>query len=145
MRRVIVVSAALAAVGALGGCEADGGIAGPNRGAPFVFGGQSAASADTAVLGSWTRTVTAIDETGAPRISETVWTFNSDGSAVRSMITRDAFGGLVDRQEAFGRWTVEGNQVVIDFSAPFTGRVPLPFQRSGETLVLGGQTFIRRL
>ena len=144
MRRVLEFSVAALCLAALGGCEADGGIAGPNRGAPFVFGGPSASLADTAVLGSRSRTVSSIDETGSPRAIETIWTFTGDGSATRTTITRDAIGAILDSQDAFARWTVEADQVVIDFTAPFTGRIPLPFVRQGETLTLGGQTFIRR-
>jgi hypothetical protein len=144
MRRVLVCSAAVLAIAALGGCEADGGLAGPNRGAPFVFGGPSAAIVDTVVVGSWTRTVSSIDETGSVRLTETVWAFNSDGSATRTTTIRDGIGAIIDQQQALARWTVQGDQLVIDFSAPFTGRIPFPFVRQGETLILGGQTFIRR-
>jgi hypothetical protein len=129
---------------ALGGCEADGGIAGPLRGTPFRFGGPSAA-VDTAVVGSWTRTVSAIDENGAATSIETTWTFNADGSATRSTVTRNDLGGQVDRQEAFARWSIQGDQVVIDFTAPFSQRVQLPFQRTGDNLTLGGLSFLRRV
>jgi hypothetical protein len=144
MRRIAVVPVALLGLAALGACEADGGLAGPNRGAPFVFGGASASVVDTAVLGSWSRVVASIDDLGVPRSIETVWTFNADGSATRSTTLRDALGGIVDRQEAFARWSIQADQILVDFSAPFTGRVPFQFQRQGDTLILGGLTFLRR-
>jgi hypothetical protein len=144
MRRVTVFSLAVVGLAALGGCESDGGIAGPNRGSPFVFGGPAASLADTALVGAWSLTVTSIDETGAARSVETAWTFNSDGSARRTTTTRDAIGGIIDRQEALARWTADATQVVLDFTVPFSQRVTLPFVRQGESLVLGGQTFVRR-
>ncbi|MGH7711185.1 MAG: hypothetical protein ACREOG_07870, partial [Gemmatimonadaceae bacterium] len=81
MRRLAVLSAALIAVAALGGCEADGGIAGPERGAPLVFGGPASSLLDTAVVGSWSRVVSSIDDVGVPRSIETIWLFSADGSA----------------------------------------------------------------
>ncbi|MGQ0641828.1 MAG: hypothetical protein ACT4P6_13850 [Gemmatimonadaceae bacterium] len=143
MRRFRIFSLAVLGLAALGACEADGGIAGPNRGAPFVFGGPSATVADTAVVGTWSRSVNSIDAAGNVRIIETVWTFNADGSALRSTIIRDALGGVLDRQDALARWTVRADQLLVDFTAPITGRVPMPFQRQGETLILSGQTFVR--
>jgi len=143
MRRVYVLSAALLVVAALGGCEADGGIAGPNRGAPFIFGGPSASLVDTAVVGTWSNSVSSIDAAGNVRIIETVWRFNADGSATRATITRDALGGILDRQDVQARWTVQTDQLIIDFAAPLSGRVPMPFQRQGLTLILSGQTFVR--
>ncbi|MEW5914880.1 MAG: hypothetical protein AB1762_00675 [Gemmatimonadota bacterium] len=129
---------------ALGACEADGGIAGPLRGDPPVFGGRGAV-VDTIVVGSWSRTVSSIDNTGFPRSVETIWTFNTDGSATRSNVTRNEVVGIVDRQEAFARWTIQADQIVIDFTAPFSQRVQLPFQRNGDNLTLGGLTFLRLL
>jgi hypothetical protein len=141
MRRLAVLSAVLAplTLAALGGCEADGGIAGPER-VPFRFGGPSASVNDTIVVGTWSRNVSFIDEFGVPRSSETVWTFNADGTAIRSTITRNLLDGIEEQVDAFARWTIQGDQIVIDFTAPFTGRVQLAFQRQGQQLTLGGQS-----
>jgi hypothetical protein len=126
----------------LGGCDPDAGLAGPPRGDPPVFGGRGSI-VDTAVVGSWSRVVTSVDNAGLPRTVETIWSFNSDGSAIRSTITRNDVSGVVERQDAFARWTIQGDQVVIDFTAPFNQRVQLPYQRSGNNLTLGGLTYQR--
>lgn len=140
MRRFIGWSCALC-LGLLSACDSKGRVTGPE--APLVFGSPGVSAANTLVVGTWTLRFTFVDDFGVPKSTETTWAFNADGSAVRSVITRSFLDGIADRQDSFARWTVQGDQVVIDFTAPFTGRVPLTFQRNGDLLILGGQTFVR--
>jgi hypothetical protein len=126
---------------ALVACDPDAGTTGPEK--PFRFAVPGTATTSVAITGTWSRSVTFLDELGVPQSSETVWRFNADGSAIRSILLRDARNGIVERQDAFARWEVQGTQLVIDFTAPFTGRLQLTFVREGETLILGGQTFVR--
>lgn len=126
---------------ALLACDPGAGTTGP--GEPFRFAVPGTSTTNVAITGTWSRSVTFFDELGVPQSSETVWRFNADGSAIRSIFIRDALNGIVDRQDAFARWEVQGTQLVIDFTAPFAGRLQLTFVREGETLILGGQTFVR--
>lgn len=121
----------------------DPGAATTGPGEPFRFAVPGSSTTTVAVTGIWSRSVTFFDELGVPRSSETVWRFNADGSAIRSTLIRDALNGIVERQDAFARWEIQGTQIVIDFTAPIAGRLQLTFVREGETLILGGQTFVR--
>ncbi len=123
-------------------CDMDAGLAGPP---PIVVlgGGPGGGTSNSAVIGTWTRTVQTVDDAGKPLTVETTWAFNSDATALRSIITRDVTTGTSQRQDAFGNWQVVGTELVIDFVAPFTGQQKLTFSREGDQLILGGQTFLR--
>jgi len=135
----------LAGLSALGACGGSGGVVGPNRGAPMVFGGGSSSAVDTAIVGTWVRSVTDVDIDGDVRTNEEIWTFNPDGSAVHSALTRDANGSVIARQDATGRWTIQApNLVVVDIAQPVSGSLQMQFIRQGDTLILGGQAFDRQ-
>ena len=140
MRRFVGWFGAVALL-VLGACDQSGGIAGPE--APFRFGVPSDSSAGTVVVGTWTRSISFVDSLGIPRTTETTWVFNANGSATRSIVTRGFLDAVVNRQDATASWEVQGDSLVIDFTAPFTSRVQLAVQREGDRLILGGQTFLR--
>ncbi len=140
MQRYFGVTGALA-LAVLSACDSNGRVSGPE--APLVFGSPGASVANALVVGTWTLKFVFVDAIGIARSTETTWTFNADGTAFRSMITRNFLDAIVDRQDAFARWEVQADQIVITFTSPFTGRVPLQFQRNGDRLILGGQTFVR--
>lgn len=140
MRRFRGWSGALALV-VLSACDSKGRVTGPE--APLVFGSPGPSVASSLVVGTWTFKFASVDEFGVARSTETTWAFNADGSAIRSTITRNFLDAIVSRQDAFARWEAQLDQIVIEFLTPFTGRVPLSFQRDGDRLILGGQTFVR--
>ncbi|HJU73057.1 MAG TPA: hypothetical protein VJ717_04870 [Gemmatimonadaceae bacterium] len=142
MRNVISVGT-LCALMLVTACDNDVGIAGP--GEPFRFGGAGTGpgTVNTAVVGTWTRTVVFVDEQGIPRENETTWAFNQDGTAVRTIISRNVAAGISERQDALANWQVVNAEIVVDWLAPFTGRLRLAFIREGDQLILAGQTFFR--
>ncbi|MGQ0537895.1 MAG: lipocalin family protein [Gemmatimonadaceae bacterium] len=137
MFRVSGMCCALVALLATG-CGRDVGVTGPQ---PFRFGGPL--PTNTLIVGTWQRSVVTFDEFGSPQSSDVTWVFNADGSAVRTTVLRNVAGGIADRRDAFARWQLQGNQVIIDFTAPFSGRIQLEFRREGDRLILGGETFVR--
>ncbi|HEU4631258.1 MAG TPA: hypothetical protein VFS08_16015 [Gemmatimonadaceae bacterium] len=108
-------------------------------------GATGAQAGDTSVVGTWNRTLVAVDETGDVTTSETTWTFAADGRATRRIVTSSLSLGLADQTLATGRWTTEGDELVVRFDPPTGGELRLPFQvrvqLDGTLLVLGGQLF----
>lgn len=138
MRRFTFCSSVLA-VALLSACGNDAGV-GP--GAPLVFQTPSPVTSTSGVVGTWTRSVSFVDAFRTTRTTETTWVFNADGSVTRTIITRNSATSASDRTDTTGRWQVQGDQLLIDFVTPFTGRVTLQFVRTGDTLILAGETFL---
>lgn len=137
MRRF--VSCAVAVI-ALSACGRDTGV-GP--GAPLVFQTPSATTSTAGVVGTWTRSVSFVDEFGATRTTATTWVFNGDGSATRTIVVSSTAAGAPTTTESTARWQVQADQLALDFVTPITGRVTLQFSRVGDALILGGETFLR--
>ncbi|MGH7696228.1 MAG: hypothetical protein ACRENH_14680 [Gemmatimonadaceae bacterium] len=141
MRR-FVSCAAILALTALSACGNDTGV-GP--GIPLVFQTPSPTTSTAGVVGTWTRSVSFVDEFGATKTTETTWVFNADGSATRTITVRSSASGPNTTTESTARWQVQGDQVAIDFVTPSPARVTLQFSRVGDSLILGGETFLRAL
>jgi hypothetical protein len=140
MRR-LVSCAIVFALTALSACN-DNGV-GP--GAPLVFQTPSPTTSTAGVVGTWTRSVSFVDEFGATKTTETTWVFSADGSATRTVTVRSSAAGPATTTESTARWQVQGDQVAIDFVTPNAARVTLQFSRVGDSLILGGETFLRAL
>jgi hypothetical protein len=95
------------------------------------------------LVGSWRRTLFYFDDFGFAYSSETTWQFSSDGSAIRSIVTRNLTLGYADAAVAVARWQVTASRVTIDFVSPDPGRIELDFRVVGNELTLAGQTFSR--
>ena len=141
MRRFVSCAAVLALT-ALSACGNDTGV-GP--GAPLVFQTPSPTTTTSGVVGTWIRSVSVVDEFGATKTTETTWIFNSDGSATRTIIVRNSAAGPTQTTESTARWQVQGDQLALDFLTPISGRVTIIFTRVGDSLILGGETFLRAL
>ncbi len=141
MRRFVSCAVVLG-LSTLSACGNDAGV-GP--GAPLVFQTPSPVVSTSGVVGTWTRSVSFVDEFGATKTTETTWVFNADGSATRTITVRSSAAGPTTTTESTARWQVQADQVAIDFVTPSPARVTLQFSRVGDSLILGGETFLRAL
>ena len=140
MRRFVSCAAAVLALTALSACGRDTGV-GP--GSPLVFQTPSPTTSTSGVVGTWTRSVSFVDEFGATKTTGTTWVFNGDGSATRTIVVSSSASGQPTTTESTARWQVQADQLALDFVTPITGRVTLQFSRVGDALILGGETFLR--
>jgi hypothetical protein len=132
----IAVSAML-----LSGCDGDG-IAGPARRQIARAPGTNATPTAN-LVGTWRREVFFLDEFNFARSSETTFQFNGDSSVVRLQVARNFTLGLADAQVSTGRWTLGGDQLVIDFTTPSAFRLTLQAEIVGDRLTLSGETYLR--
>lgn len=108
-------------------------------------GGGSQAS--SALVGRWNRIVYFYDAFGSLHSSETEWVFAADGSAARTVITRNLTEGFADASVLLARWRVEGSEVVISYQPPDAGTVRFGYRFEGSSvgtlLYLGETQFVR--
>ena len=152
-RRVARGAGALALVSTLacGGVAVDGstGVNGGGSGTGTSGGGGGGGGSQTssALVGRWSRVLFFFDMFGSLHSSETEWVFSADGSAARTVITRNITEGFADATVAFARWRAEGNDVVITYQPPDAGTVRFSFRfessASGTLLFLGETQFLR--
>lgn len=136
--RALLVSALL-----LAGCDGDG-ISGPGNRQIARAPGTTATPA-TSLVGTWRREVFFLDEFNFARSSETTFQFNADSSVVRLQVSRNFTLGLADAQVSAGRWTLSGDDLVIDFTSPSSFRLTLQASIVGDELTLSGETYLRVL
>src|SRR5215211_1397802 len=96
----------LALVIALSGLVAacDGaGVVGPDH-TSVGFGGNSTTLSQS-LVGTWRHTFAFLDEFGFANSTETTWRFAADGTAERSLVTRNLTVGLSDTLLTTARWS----------------------------------------
>jgi hypothetical protein len=118
-----------------------GPVALPGSPGPLVTHGGGTASAGLA--GSWRRQLVFIDEFGYVHSSETTWTFEPGGDALRAIVTANFTLGVADTAFAQARWRLDGTRVIIDFVAPNPGMITLDVRIEGSRLFLAGQEYQR--
>jgi hypothetical protein len=128
----------------LAGCDGDG-IGGPENRQIARPGGGTTTTPALSLVGTWRREVFFLDEFNFARSSETTFQFNGDSSVVRLQVSRNFTLGLADAQVSTGRWTLSGDQVVIDFTTPSAFRLTLQASIVGDELTLSGETYLRVL
>lgn len=127
----------------LAGCDGEG-VSGPgNRQIARAPG--TTATPTASLVGTWRREVFFLDEFNFARSAETTFQFNADSSVVRLQVARNFTLGLADAQVSVGRWTLSGNQLVIDFTTPSSFRLTLQASIVGDELTLSGETYLRVL
>jgi hypothetical protein len=131
--------AALAVLLPLSACDAPGVIS-PMRTVVGIGGTQSAASQ---LIGAWRRSLFFVDDFGFSHSTETTWEFQPDGSALRTVVTRNLSVGLADVTLTSGRWRVEDSRLQIDFVSPQPGSILLQFRVEASRLVLADETYER--
>lgn len=97
----------------------------------------------TTIDGTWRRTLVFFDDFGFMHSSETTWTFETDGTAERSVVTTNVTLGASDTTFTQAGWRIDGTNVVIEFIAPSPGSITLAFRVQGTTLFLAGQEYQR--
>lgn len=95
------------------------------------------------LVGTWRRAVFFVDDFGISRASETTWRFAADGSASRTLVTRNLMLGVADVFLAAGRWRTAGNQLVIDLETPSPVQLQFTTRVVGDQLELSGELFLR--
>ncbi|MFD0265197.1 hypothetical protein ACFVGY_01180 [Streptomyces sp. NPDC127106] len=124
-RRSVVLTAALCAALALGGCQDQEGTTPDRNGAPVW--GQPAPQIPSVLIGDWSGGTT-------DGFRSSVWSFRADGSYHQNI------GGAV----LTGRFTVSGSRLA---TYPDGGGGPLTFRwavtQDGRTLYLDGESYLR--
>lgn len=105
--------------------------------------GTSSGTRHNSLVGIWTRLVVFTDDLGTAHSSRTTWEFRSDGSATRSVITRNLSIGVADVLTAHASWRTEGSTLVIAFRSPDSGTSRFAFSLFANTLTLDGRDFVR--
>lgn len=108
-----------------------------------LAGGGGGTAASPAIVGSWQRTIVFFDDFGFLHSSETTWTFETGGLAVRSIVTANITLGAADTAITEARWRLNGTNLIIDFTAPSPGTVTLEARVQGTSLFLAGQEYLR--
>lgn len=105
-------------------------------------GGGGTGALDSNLVGQWTETV--VDTVnGDPTNQQTIWAFNADGTASRTVITFDITTSVTDTTIFNGTWTADGSTVSITFQAPNPGTEQFTYVINGSTLLLGQTEFVR--
>ncbi|MGI9076346.1 MAG: hypothetical protein ACR2G6_03315 [Gemmatimonadaceae bacterium] len=107
--------------------------------------GRSGATVNSslALVGRWERVVFFTDAGGAVHASETLWDFRSDGTALRTVVTRNLTEGFADAITAIVNWRVQGSSLVLDFVSPASGTTQFFFHINRDILTLDGRDFVR--
>jgi hypothetical protein len=137
-RRTLLPAAALLALGAAGCGVRDGRVlVGPGSGSP------EGPARPGALVGRWSHRVLFEDGLGVIHSSETIWDFRADGSALRTLISRNLTDGVAEATTQVAQWHLQGRTVVITYLPPDGGTVSFDYQILGDTLLLGGREFRR--
>jgi hypothetical protein len=95
------------------------------------------------IEGTWRRTLVFFDDFGFMHSSETTWTFDAGGTARRTVVATNITLGAADTLLTEARWRIDGNRLIIDFTAPSPGTITLDVRVQGTTLFLAGQEYQR--
>jgi hypothetical protein len=117
------------------------GVAGPGTLRVARPGGSTNAS--VSIVGTWRRAFFFFDDFGISRSTETIWQFSPDGTAARTIITRNLDFGLTDVQLSVGRWETSGSTVVINIISPSAVRFEFSVRVAGDQLELAGEQYLR--
>ena len=141
-RRLLRPALAAALVLSLAACEADGPVR-PIQGTVAGINGAGSTSINSALIGTWQRTVVFVDEFGFSIAMETTWRFGADGTVVRTIVTSNLTLGLSEALVTTGQWRIEGTSLVVQFDPPDSGELIFEFLIVGNELTLGGELFFR--
>lgn len=141
MGALLIRTALVAAAVVFAGCDV-GPVqpVGRPTGGDVLLGGTGGV-ATSSLAGSWQRTLVFFDDFGYLHSSETTWTFDAAGTAVRRIVTTNHTLEASDTSLSQARWRLDGTNLVIDFTAPSPGTITLEARVQGNTLILAGQEY----
>ena len=105
--------------------------------------GSGGPAASITIEGTWRRTLVFFDDFGFLHSSETTWTFAAGGTAQRTVVASNVTLGAADTLVTEARWRIDGNNLIISFTAPSPGTITLDVRIQGTTLFLAGQEYQR--
>lgn len=132
----VLLAAMLATL--LVGCDGPGVV---SPGAPRF--GQVGGSVALDLVGSWRRAVFFVDDFGIARSTETTWQFGADGAVARVQVARNLTFGLADVFVSAGRYRIENTRLLIDVVTPSATQLSYEIRRTGNELLLAGETYLR--
>jgi hypothetical protein len=141
-KQAVALGLSLAGALAGAGCDVQG-LIGPRGNQMASFGGSPTSTTTASLAGTWRHALFFVDDFGFTNSTETTWQFSGDGTALRTIVTRNITLGTSDATITVARWRVSGTRVIIDFVSPTTGTIELAFSVQGNQLILAGQTFTR--
>jgi hypothetical protein len=139
---------AAAAAGALAACSGElTGVLGSPSTVAYGSGAGGQSRLDPALLGRWRRVRVFTANDGTTHTSETTWAFAGDGSALRTVVSRNVSFNLADGASTSAFWRTEPGVLVVTFRPPEGGvtRFAYVVDRSayGDVLYLAGEPFAR--
>lgn len=105
--------------------------------------GNGTGNTSLALVGRWERFVLFTDAGGAVHASETLWDFRTDGTALRTVVTRNLTDGFADAITTIANWRVQGSTLVLEFVSPASGTAQFFFHINRDVLTLDGRDFVR--
>ena len=106
-------------------------------------GGAATSGVDSALVGRWFRLILLYDALGPVASNETTWQFFVDGTATKTLVTRDYIEGWYDVGVLTVRWKADGQQVAITYPPPDGGTFQYPYRFVHDSLIFAGQGYVR--
>jgi hypothetical protein len=94
-------------------------------------------------VGTWRRVLFFIADDGSAGSNETIWRFDSNGTASRASVTRNYSAGVADVQTVDARWEPLSESVRITYLPPSSGTFEFSYRVTGDTLFLASQAYGR--
>lgn len=110
---------------------------------------QPAGQASGALVGRWVHVATDGQSSalGAGVLTETIYEFGADFTAIRTVRVRTAAGQVISTETSPAHWGTSGSQLSIEFGAPIFRTLRLAYfiryGVDGTRLELDGLTFLR--
>lgn len=139
-RPLISIAVLVALAGVVAACDASG-VVNPDH--PSVGFGGNTTTISQSLVGSWRHTFEFVDDFGFANATETTWTFAADGSARRSIVTRNLTVGSADTLLTTARWSASGDSLTIEFTSPSPGTFQFSVSVQGNQLTLAGEAYAR--
>src|SRR5688572_3299879 len=114
----------------------DSGRLGAPTGSTGGTAGTSGGVSATGLVGTWRRILFFIADDGSAGSNETIWRFESNGTASRASITRNYSAGVADVQTVDARWEPLSESVRITYLPPSPGTFEFSYRVAGDTLFL---------